>query len=71
MWAVEETGIVAFRDQRAIMRLSQTYNLVEPKHSQRVKTYDSKVTGTLLTVNNFKCDFYSGFVKGNYAYYSL
>ncbi len=49
MGSFEETGIVAFRDQRAIMRLSQTYNLDESKHSQQVTTYDSKATGIYLT----------------------
>ena len=55
-----------------MMRLSQTYDINESSISQRAIDYNDdvdNVMGNFLTENTFRRDYFSGFVRGDYAYY--
>ncbi len=58
-------GVVA---TSPMMKLSQTYGIERLSISQRATIYDMN---NLLTVLNFKRDYFSGFVKGNYVYFMV
>ena len=55
-----------------VMRLSQTYGIDGSSISRRAIDYndnEDNVMGNFLTVDTFRRDYFSGFVRGDYAYY--
>ena len=57
-----------------VMRLSQTYGIDGSNISRRAIDYNDddnvdNVMGNILNVDDFRRDYFSGFVRGDYAYY--